>query len=184
MAIIPIYSCILNIITQCLITIFQQIATNLYLGSEKSTTTDNSSAEAGESTISGSEESSSTTTVTTNNSVTEGETSSGGSSTNTTTTDNSSAAMASDQGSVPGIEENLLQINVYYNSLNEQKISAEIVYPFGGSAFASAFGGVMSLYLGIPIAMLFELIEIVLDFIGNFFNWTSGKPLGRKSLIF
>ena len=80
--------------------------------------------------------------------------------------------------------DNLLEINVYFDSLNEEKVSAEIVYPMWGSAFTSGFGGVMSLYLGIPIAMLFELVEILLDFIGNFFNWTSGKPLGRKNLIF
>ena len=82
------------------------------------------------------------------------------------------------------MEENLLEINVYFSSLNEQTISAEKVYPLWGSAFTSAFGGVMSLYLGIPIAMLFELVEILLDFIGNLCNWTRGKPLGRQNLIF
>ena len=82
------------------------------------------------------------------------------------------------------VEENLVQINVYFNSLSEQIISAELVYPLWGSAITVAFGGVMSLYLGIPIAMLFELVEIFLDFIGNVINWSLGKPLGRKNLYF
>ena len=102
----------------------------------------------------------------------------------TTETSNTVNAPSSSSSSGPGMEENLLQINVYFNSLNEETISADIVYPIMGSAITSAFGGVMSLYLGIPIAMLFELVEILLDLVGNFFNWASGKPLGRKNLIF
>jgi hypothetical protein len=44
----------------------------------------------------------------------------------------------------------------------------------------SALGGVLSLYLGISFAMLFEVVEIFIDFIQNLINFLGGLPLGRK----
>ena len=152
------------------------MAMRLYYGSstETSTTTTTTTTTSTTTSTTTTTTTTITTTSTTNNTSAEGGFSS--SSTNECSTSSSSSG--------PGMEENLLQINVYFNSLNEETISADIVYPIMGSAFASAFGGVMSLYLGIPIAMLFELVEILLDLLGNFFNWTNGKPLGRKNLNF
>ena len=53
-----------------------------------------------------------------------------------------------------------------------------------GSSMMSGLGGILSLYLGISIAMVFEILEFLLDLLGNFLNWTQGKPLGRKYMMF
>ena len=150
------------------------MAMRLYYGSSTETSTTTTTTSTTTSTTTTTTTTSTTTSTTNNTSVAEG-----GSSSYAT---NKGSTLSSSSG--PGMEENLLQINVYFNSLNEETISADIVYPIMGSAFTSAFGGVMSLYLGIPIAMLFELVEILLDLLGNFFNWTNAKPLGRKNLNF
>ncbi len=55
---------------------------------------------------------------------------------------------------------------------------------FKGSSMMSGVGGILSLYLGISIAMVFEILEFLLDLLGNFLNWTQGKPLGRKYMMF
>ena len=77
----------------------------------------------------------------------------------------------------PKISENLLRVSVFYDSLNEKTITTSAVYT--GSNIFSSLGGVLSLFLGISFAMLFEVIEILLDFLNNFFNWMAGRPLGR-----
>ena len=51
---------------------------------------------------------------------------------------------------------------------------------FQTSNLLSSLGGVFSLYLGTSFAMLFELLEIVLDFLHNIMNWIVGKSFGRK----
>ena len=103
----------------------------------------------------------------------------------------------------PSISNNLVQVNVYFDSLSEELISSNILYTVGvliisyrrclnlncllhfqGSSLMSGIGGVLSLYLGISIAMVFEIVEIFLDLFGNVLNWMSGKPLGRRNLIF
>ena len=53
-----------------------------------------------------------------------------------------------------------------------------------GTATTTAVGGQLSLYLGVSIAMVFEVVEIIIDFICNFINWLSGQPLGRPHHIF
>ena len=77
---------------------------------------------------------------------------------------------------------NLMQLNIYFDSLSEELISSDILYT--PTTLLSGIGGALSLYLGISIAMVFEIVEIFLDSIGNFFNWTNGKPLGRKNVAF
>ena len=98
----------------------------------------------------------------------------------------------------PSMSNNLVQVNVYFDSLSEELISSNILYTVGvfilssrcvncllqGSSLMSGIGGVLSLYLGISIAMVFEIVEIFLDLVGNVLNWMSGKPLGRRNLIF
>ena len=44
----------------------------------------------------------------------------------------------------------------------------------------SALGGVLSLYLGISFATLFEIVEIFIDLIQNMINYIAGRPVGRK----
>lgn len=82
----------------------------------------------------------------------------------------------------PTLANNLLQINVYFDTLSEQAIETKATY--GGSALTSGIGGVLSLFLGISIAMVFEIVELFLDFLGNLLNWSQGKPLGRKHMKF
>ena len=48
----------------------------------------------------------------------------------------------------------------------------------------TAIGGQLSLYLGVSIAMVFEVGEIILDLVGNTLNWLRGLPLGRRDHIF
>ena len=48
----------------------------------------------------------------------------------------------------------------------------------------TAIGGQISLFLGISIAMVFEVVEIALDFTNNVINWTVGRPLGRSHHMF
>ena len=44
----------------------------------------------------------------------------------------------------------------------------------------SALGGVLSLYLGISFATLFEIVEIFIDLIHNMVNYAAGRSIGRK----
>ena len=93
--------------------------------------------------------------------------------------------------------ENLLQVNVFFQSLNVQTITEMPKYPVSHvrncvhihqrilkisnascsisgfkifqtfKSVVSSLGGALSLYLGISLAMLFELLELVIDiFIG------------------
>ena len=52
------------------------------------------------------------------------------------------------------------------------------------TAMTWAIGGQISLFLGISIAMLFEVLEIILDLTSNIINWVLRKPLGRPSHVF
>ena len=100
-------------------------------------------------------------------------------------------------GSMGMLTENLLKINVYFDSLHQKSVTETKDYDWGvsiliskiliwlitffqGSSMMSALGGVLSLYLGISFAMLFEVVEIFMDFIQNFINFLVGRPLGRK----
>ena len=91
----------------------------------------------------------------------------------------------------PNVAENLLQVNVYFKSLNVRTVIEEPIYDrvrkfiflkdskncsnkfvgnfifenfqIDGAAFISALGGALSLFLGISISMVFEVIEFVID---------------------
>jgi len=86
----------------------------------------------------------------------------------------------------PPIGENLLKINVYYDSMSLKTIKETASYPGGilGSAFLSGLGGVLSLFLGISFAMLFEVFELLLDLILNGSNYVLGRSLGRSNHLF
>ena len=49
-----------------------------------------------------------------------------------------------------------------------------------GSAMMSALGGVLSLYLGISFASVFEIVEVLVDLLHNTGNWVAGREVGRK----
>ena len=48
----------------------------------------------------------------------------------------------------------------------------------------TAIGGQISLFLGVSIAMVFEVVEILIDFTSNTINWMMGRPLGRPFHMF
>ena len=49
-----------------------------------------------------------------------------------------------------------------------------------GADFLTALGGALSLFLGISFILIFELLELALDFTMNVINFCLRKPLGRK----
>lgn len=68
----------------------------------------------------------------------------------------------------PGLSENLLQVNVYFKSLNVRTVEEDIVYEsFDDPNFVSAFGGALGLFLGISLVSAIEIFEFVLDLIIN-----------------
>ena len=103
---------------------------------------------------------------------------------------------------ITSFTEDILQINVYFDTLSEHVIETKATYrvckvycilytlpfsltfSFQGSSLLSGIGGVLSLFLGISIAMVFEIVELLLDFLGNLLNWIQGKPLGRIYIRF
>ena len=95
-----------------------------------------------------------------------------------------------------------MHVSVYYNSFNTKYVVNNKVYEvrdkgrllielnlfcvqtWHSTAMTSAIGGQISLFLGISIAMLFEVLEIILDFTSNIINWVLRKPLGRPYHVF
>jgi len=78
----------------------------------------------------------------------------------------------------PDMSDNLLRVSVYFNTLNERSIETKEVYD--QTTTLSSLGGVFSLYLGISLGMLFELLEVFIDFLQNMINRILGKSYGRK----
>ncbi len=100
--------------------------------------------------------------------------------------------------------ENLLAVEVYFTSLNVQEITEEPVYSsvsnsniflcfpicqtfeiltfqWYSSEFISALGGALSLYLGISLAMFFELVEFFLELNLNIYRYIfKGKRSVKK----
>ena len=68
---------------------------------------------------------------------------------------------------------NLLKLNVYFNSLNLRKVKEDIKYDLITMVYA--FGGAISLYLGISLAMVFEVFEFLINTIVSLFYFCSGR---------
>ena len=81
----------------------------------------------------------------------------------------------------PGLKENLLQVNVFFQSLNVRQIDESPTY--GTGTLVVALGGALSLYLGISVSMVFEIIELVVDILINLFTFCalSGKMKKQQS---
>ena len=69
----------------------------------------------------------------------------------------------------PGLMDNLLQLNVYFQSLNVRQIEEDPTY--GPIQLIYALGGALSLYLGISLSMIFEVIELLFDICINLFTY-------------
>jgi hypothetical protein len=57
--------------------------------------------------------------------------------------------------------------------------SPEVMQLFNGfqmedGSFMSALGGALSLYLGVALAMIFEVIELFIDFFSNLYEYRKG----------
>ena len=71
------------------------------------------------------------------------------------------------------LRENLLSVKVFFQSLNIRNIKESIKYDLITSIYA--VGGAISLYLGMSISMLFEVFELIVDWLFNLFTYCSGK---------
>ena len=71
------------------------------------------------------------------------------------------------------VRENLLLLKVFFQSLNIRNIKESIKYDLITSIYA--VGGAISLYLGMSISMLFEVFELIVDWLFNLFTYCSGK---------
>ncbi len=59
------------------------------------------------------------------------------------------------------IQQNYLKVDVYFQTLNVREVKQSKKYSFD-SAFA-ALGGGLSLYLGVAIILVFEILELAYD---------------------
>merc|ERR1712150_90696 len=66
---------------------------------------------------------------------------------------------------------NLLKVNIYYQQLNVMTITESAEY--GIFDLCSSIGGALSLYLGISLAMFFEVVEFIIDILISIFRCSS-----------
>ena len=102
----------------------------------------------------------------------------------------------SDDSGDMSMSSNMMKVQVYLTSLNVEivtesptykvwnviKIAIEAAYKYeikqiSDGSYMSALGGAISLYLGISFAMVFEVIELIIDF---FINCFTDKMIKRK----
>ena len=74
------------------------------------------------------------------------------------------------------VKQNLMQVNVYFKTLNTHMVTESEYYD--GNTIIYAFGGALSLYLGISLAMVFEIFEWIID---TFLNLMC--PTKRKTRV-
>ena len=79
------------------------------------------------------------------------------------------------------VRENLLSVKVFFQSLNIRNIQESVKYDLITSIYA--IGGAVSLYLGISLAMVFEVFELAIDWLINLFMYCSGKWKKSASLV-
>ena len=75
----------------------------------------------------------------------------------------------------------MIKLNIFYSTLNEHTVEDKIDYAIGDGSLVNALGGCLSLWLGISFCNLFEILELVLDLVGNLINRIAKKALGRKT---
>ena len=79
------------------------------------------------------------------------------------------------RGDNSGLGKNLLQVNVYFSTLNINRVTESVTYSTNTMIYA--FGGAMSLYLGISLVMVFEVIEWLIDTLLNLVCQKQGKQI-------
>ena len=78
-----------------------------------------------------------------------------------------------------GQAEDRITLSIYYKSLNFRNVQENETYQF--STIISSLGGALSLYLGISLVMIFEIIELLIDLAGNIFKKLAISG-GRRSV--
>ena len=64
------------------------------------------------------------------------------------------------------VQDNLMQVNIYYGSLDVDTVHEEPEFTF--LTFLSGLGGALSLYLGISFIQVFEVVEFVVKLFASF----------------
>ena len=64
------------------------------------------------------------------------------------------------------VQDNLMQVNIYYGSLDVDTVYEEPEFTF--LTFLSGLGGALSLYLGISFIQVFEVVEFVVKLFASF----------------
>jgi hypothetical protein len=75
---------------------------------------------------------------------------------------------------------------VFFSTLNEKLVSETKTYDYSlvnGGTLWSSLGGVLSLFLGVSFALLFEVFEIFVDLFFNTINFIMGRHLGRSNIM-
>ena len=76
--------------------------------------------------------------------------------------------------------ENLIKINVFFDTLNQHIVEDKIDYAIGDGSLVNALGGCLSLWLGLSFCNLFEILELILDLLGNLINQMLGRLIGTN----
>ena len=70
---------------------------------------------------------------------------------------------------------NLLKFNVYFKTMDSRLVEESVMYDT--LALLYALGGALSLFLGISLAMVFEIVELIIDIVSNLArHFSSPRP--------
>ena len=75
---------------------------------------------------------------------------------------------------------NLLKFNVYFKTMDSRLVEESVMYD--APALLYALGGALSLFLGISLAMVFEIVELIIDIVINLArHFSSPRPKQIKN---
>ena len=77
------------------------------------------------------------------------------------------------------IQQNLLKVDVYLKSMETRTVVESPTYEFNSMLYA--LGGAISLFLGISLSMIFEVLELLIDIFLNMAMAFSSAPVRKKS---
>ena len=69
------------------------------------------------------------------------------------------------------------------NEKTIQEVKTYDIDPRTGGSFWSSLGGALSLCLGVSFAMLFEVVEILIDLLANIVNYVMGREIGKANHV-
>ena len=77
------------------------------------------------------------------------------------------------------IQQNLLKVDVYLKSMETRTVVESPTYEFNSMLYALC--GSISLFLGISLSMIFEVLELLIDIFLNMAMALSSAPARKKS---